>query len=40
MVYGACSQLLEKVPILFGVFRGRKLNTVFAIQLLLAETQH
>jgi hypothetical protein len=39
MIYGAGSQLLKKQPILFRVFRRRKVNTVFALQLLTAETQ-
>ena len=33
------SQLLEKSPILLGIFRRRKIHTVFVVQFLFTETQ-
>src|SRR4051812_48935538 len=39
VIYKTCSQLLKKNPILFCVFRRRKVNAVFVSQLLTAETQ-
>jgi hypothetical protein len=32
------SQLLKELPVLFGIFRRRKVHTVFATQFLFAET--